>query len=312
MSAPAAIRSVAVGLAGAACLAGAVGLQVARERWYPARQQVSQSMLYIRSGEALKRTALSYDGLLADVYWIRAVQHFGRTRLSREPGRNYDLLYPLLDLTTTLDPQFNIAYRFGAVFLAEGYPNGPGKPMQAVALLKKGFAANPKKWQYLQDIGFVYYWWMKDYTAAAHWFKRAGEVPGAPEWLPSLAAVTLARGGARADSRFLWQQIRRTADQEYLKKAADHRLVQLDILDELDRLNALIARVEKETRAPLRSWEPLVRRGWLRRNPPLDPSDVPYVIDLRVHRATLSPLSRYFPLPGQEPSDRPATAENPS
>ena len=30
----------------------------------------------------------------------------------------------MLDLTTTLDPRFNIAYRFGAIFLAERYPAG--------------------------------------------------------------------------------------------------------------------------------------------------------------------------------------------
>ena len=38
----------------------------------------------------------------------------------------YQLLYPLLDITTTLDPHFNIAYRFGAIFLSEPYPGGAG------------------------------------------------------------------------------------------------------------------------------------------------------------------------------------------
>ena len=39
--------------------------------------------------------------------------------------------------TTTLDPYFNIAYRFGAIFLGERYPGGPGRPDQAVALLAR-------------------------------------------------------------------------------------------------------------------------------------------------------------------------------
>ncbi len=43
-------------------------------------------------------------------------------------GANYDLLYPLLDLVTTLDPHFRVAYRFGAIFLTEAYPSGPGRP----------------------------------------------------------------------------------------------------------------------------------------------------------------------------------------
>ncbi len=57
--------------------------------------------------------------------------------------RKYELLFPLLEHTTTLDPYFSIAYRFGAIFLSEQYPGGAGRPDQAIALLKKGIAAQP-------------------------------------------------------------------------------------------------------------------------------------------------------------------------
>ena len=30
----------------------------------------------------MKRAALDYDGAAADLYWIRALQHFGRERLA--------------------------------------------------------------------------------------------------------------------------------------------------------------------------------------------------------------------------------------
>ena len=109
-----------------------------------------------------------YDALAADIYWIRALQHFGAERLAPpEHVRTYALLYPLLDLTTTLDPYFSIAYRFGAIYLGEPYPGGPGRPDLAIALLQKGLAAQPNKWQYMQDLGFVYYWHMRDYKSAA-------------------------------------------------------------------------------------------------------------------------------------------------
>ena len=54
------------------------------------------------------------------------MQHFGSTRRSNDPNNRYDLLYPLLDLTTSLDPRFNVPYQFGAIFLAEAPPGGPG------------------------------------------------------------------------------------------------------------------------------------------------------------------------------------------
>src|SRR5207244_6217956 len=110
---------------------------------------------------------------------------------------DYANLYPLLDITTSLDPRFNIAYRFGAVFLAEPYPGGPGRPDLAVALLEKGLRERPDKWEYMEDIGFVHYWYIHDSLTAAAWFRKAGEIPGAPWWLRSLAATTLARGGDR-------------------------------------------------------------------------------------------------------------------
>ena len=105
----------------------------------------------------MARAALSYRSLLADVYWIRSLQHYGRTKMAESGETKYDLLYPLLDLTTSLDPRFNIAYRFGSIFLTENPPGGPGRPDLAIALLEKGLAAQPLRWEYAEDIGFVYY-----------------------------------------------------------------------------------------------------------------------------------------------------------
>ena len=121
------------------CLAAAIGLQYARDRYLSAPIG-SDNLLYVESPSAMKRLALGYDALLADVYWIRAVQYFGGQRLAERARHKHDLVYPLLDITTTLDPYFNIAYRFGSVFVAEGAPN-PGRPDLAVKLLEKG--ANP-------------------------------------------------------------------------------------------------------------------------------------------------------------------------
>ena len=164
-------------------------------------------LLYVRSPEALRRMSLSYHSLLADVYWIRAVQLYGDTKLGRTADRSYALLYPLLDLTTSLDPDFDVAYQFGALFLAERPPGGPGRPDQAIALLQKGLRAQPDDWQLHQAIGFVYYWSYQDYATAADWFRRGSRLPGAPTWLEPLAAVTLAEGGNRTASRLMWQQV---------------------------------------------------------------------------------------------------------
>jgi hypothetical protein len=286
--------------AAVACFAAACGVQYLRERALPP-PPVDESMLYVQSGSAMSRLALAYDDLLADVYWIRAVQYFGGQTLAERAKLEHDLLYPLLDIATTLDPHFNIVYRFGSVFLAEGYPEPPGRPDLAVKLLEKGFAANPTRWQYLYDAAFVHYWWLRDFRTASEWFRRASQVPGSPEWMPGLAASTLALGGNREGARFIWRQVYENAEVEYMRETAQHNLVQLDIMDELDALNRALARLREAEGRPSTTWEPLVARGWLRRNP-VDPGGVPYEIDPATGRARLSEASPYHPLPQDLPS----------
>ena len=301
MAAPPSRRTGPLVAAAVACFAAAVAVQYLRERWLPP-PPVDESMLYLESGSAMSRLALAYDDLLADLYWIRAVQYFGGQTLAERARREQDLLYPLLDIATTLDPHFNIVYRFGAVFLAEGYPDPPGRPDLAVKLLEKGFAANPTRWQYLYDAAFVYYWWFRDFRTASEWFTRASHVPGAPEWMPGLAASTLARGGNREGARFIWRQIYETAEAPYMRDTAQHNLVQLDIMDELDALNGALDRLRAVAGRSVTSWEPLAARGWLRRSPPRDPGGVPYEIDPASGRAHLSKASPYYPLPQDLPS----------
>lgn len=276
-------------------LGASVALQAGRDRVTP-RMDVRERFLYLQSGETLKRMALSFDALLADVYWIRTLQHFGGDRLSVERSGRYVLLYPLLDLTTTLDPRFNIAYRFGAIFLSEAWPGGPGRPDQAVSLLRKGIANDPSKWQYMQDAGFVYYWALGDFKNAAAWFQRASRVPGAPSWLAPLAATTLAQGGDRSASRFLWQQIAKSANDDWLKSEADRRLLQLDALDQIDWLQARIRPYAEAHQGEPLGWGALVRAGVLP-IAPRDPTGEPYLLNPWWGSVTVSERSPLFPMP---------------
>ena len=173
----------------------------------------------------------------------------------------------MLDLTTTLDPRFNIAYRFGSIFLAEPSPGGAGRPDLAIALLEKGLRDRPDKWEYMQDIGFVHYWWRHDYQAAASWFDKASQVPGAPWFLRSLAAMTLAEGGDRRSSRTMWEPIRESAEIDWLKNDAERRL-DAARCDGLHDPTAVSEPSIATTPGPARSsrdWQVLIRAGVLPR-----------------------------------------------
>jgi hypothetical protein len=274
-------------------MASAIGLQALRERGgeLPAE---GGGLLYVRSPAALQRLALSYDSILADVYWIRAIQLYGDTRLGRTTDRSFALLYPLLELTTTLDPYFDVAYNFGALYLAEKPPGGPGRPDLALKLLERGVARQPEDWRLYQATGFVHYWSYRDYVKAADWFGRAAKLPGAPTWMEPLAAVTLAEGGNRKASRLIWGQILQTATDDWSRREATRRLKQLDAMDQIELLQSVVAGfTAKRGRGPA-SFAELARGGFVR-GVVADPDGLPY----RLENSTVSldPSSKLLPLP---------------
>jgi tetratricopeptide (TPR) repeat protein len=296
----------------AAMMVGAsIELQAMRDRMYPPRP-LDEDSLYIQSGPMLRRLTVAYNALAADLYWIRAIQYYGdgKRRLAsnaRVPdpppmiaaatSDAYSLMYPLLDLTTSLDPRFNIAYRFGAVFLAEAYPAGPGRPDLAVKLLEKGLRERPDKWEYMEDIGFVHYWYEHDYRAAAEWFRKASQAPGAPWWLQSLAATTLVQGGDRQSSRVMWEAILESSEVGWQRQDAERRLLQLRALDQIDDLQGKIDSYARRSGAPVPDWFTLIRAG-IFPGVPFDPTGALYALD--GGRVTVAQSSRLWPLP-QEP-----------
>lgn len=245
-------------------------------------------VLYVPSGRILSRMSLGHEGLLADIYWTRVVQYFGRRRLVRDT--RYELLGPLLRIATSLDPHLVIAYRFGAIFLAEKAPGGAGRPGEALYLLRRGIVSNPDYWRLWQDLGFIYYWDLKDYPSAARVFRAGSERPGAEVWMKILAASVAAKGGEVRTSRLLWREIYRNAENDQIRKSAQEHLLALDAKDGIEKLDALLMSFRARQGREARSIEELVAAGLLTAVP-RDPSGFPYVVSSD-GRAGLSPQSK--------------------
>ena len=269
-----------------AALAGSllVRMRIDREA---AESGQSSPVIYVRSGETLRRLSFGYEGLLADIYWTRAVQYFGRERLAGHSG--FDLVGPLLRATTTLDPHLVVAYRFGAIFLAEKPPAGAGRPQEALALIRRGIVANPSYWRLWQDLGFIYYWDLQDYPHAERVFATGSTRPGADMWMKTLAATVAAQGGERQTSRLLWAEVYRHADNNSVRRSALEHLAALEAADDISRLDQALAEFEHRTGERAFSFSELVRAGLLAHTP-VDPAGVPYALD-RDGQATLGPKS---------------------
>src|SRR5229473_1499217 len=180
-----------------------------------------EEVLYISSPKALKKMSLGYDGLLADIYWTRAVQYFGGKH--HDGARRFDLLAPLLEITTTLDPHLLVAYEYGANFLAPKPPNGGGMPERAIELEEFGIRNNPNEWRLYYNLGFIHYMDLKDYAGAADAFARGSRVPNAHPYLKMLAGQMAEHAGDLQMARAIWTTTYQTADDKSVRaNAAAH------------------------------------------------------------------------------------------
>ena len=267
----------------------AAAILQARERDYPV-DPVPERMLYLRSGKAADRLMLTFDALAADVYWIRSIQSYGRDLKNQARADRFSQVQPLLDLTTTLDPHFQIAYRFGAIFLALEQPNGPGRPDQAIALLEKGLKVEPNNHYLARDVGDVYSWHTKNFASAADWYDRAAKMPGAPPWLHELSALARAEGGNRKGARQTLTALLESPE-TYIRQSAERMLKQLDALDQVDMVQKVVNDFVAEKGHLPSGWDELGR------GTPLDPTRVPFAYDPATGRVSLSPQSTLMPLP---------------
>lgn len=237
--------------------------------------QIEKEGLILQSPAVVKRLSLEYAPLMAAIYWTRVVQYYGEKH--RLHDRNLDLLWPLLDITTTLDPQLIVAYRFGAIFLSDHPPRGAGMPDQAVVLLERGMKANPDYWRFYQDLGNVYYFDKKDYLKASQAFEAGSKFPGTPPWMKIMAAKIAAEGESLETSYALWLDIyQTTGDKEIRKNAEDHlRLLKAEMdLHQIDLLADEYAK--RNHHRPIQMLD-LIDAGLLR-GEPADPDGFRYLL----------------------------------
>ena len=242
-------------------------------RAYPSSPM--EDVLFISSPEFVKRASLGYSGLLADIYWMRVVQYFGRKH--QRDSTEYKALAPLLDITTTLDPNLVVAYEWGSTFLDQPPPSGAGDDDAAVALIRKGIRNNPDEWHLYFTLGFIQYLGQHDYLGAAKTFEEGSKVPGARPWMKMMAAKMLTDAGKLETAQYMWQNIYNESTDKSLKKNAELHLACLAVDQDIPILESIVATFrEARERNPL-SWNELVSSGLLR-SVPRDPTGAPYVI----------------------------------
>jgi tetratricopeptide (TPR) repeat protein len=278
---PALVLTVVVGLSVSALLA----------RWLEAHRppvNVSEAAeeLYV-TPQSAQRMSLGFNGLVADWYWMRTLQYVGRKLVAHPDQLQLDdlsalglkMLYPLMDATTTLDPQFMAAYEYGAVILPSIDDDA------AVRLMQKGIEANPRAWRLQQYLGYIY-WQRGQLREASAAYKAGSQNPDAPRWMETMAARMEAEGGDRNLAREIFRRMYDEAEDEQVKELALKRLAQLRSFDEREAIRRALADYQTRNARCPDDWPalaPLLRRSNAQlkldaHGAPLDPADTPYVL----------------------------------
>jgi hypothetical protein len=237
------------------------------------RESAPQQALYLRSPKTLRQLSLGYTGLLADIYWTRAVQYFGEQHHSG--SGDFRLLAPLLEVTTELDPKLLPAYQFGANFLAPKPPSGAGLPGAALSLMQFGVKHNPDQWRLYYNLGFLYYTELHDYAKAADAFAQGAKLPVHHPFMPILAARMAEHAGEFDTARMLWYTTYQSTTDGQIRQNAVEHLVALQVDEDVTRLEQMVEKYRVQTGRLPAAMSDLERAGFFH-GIPADPKGHAY------------------------------------
>jgi len=237
------------------------------------KQSDTPQTLYIRSPKVLRRMCLGYTGLLADIYWTRAVQYFGYQH--HRKSSDFHLLAPLLRLTTELDPHLIPPYQFGANFLAPQPPNGAGVPQEALDLMQYGIEHNPGQWRFYYNLGFLYFTELKDYKKAADAFAAGAQLPVTNQFMPVLAARMAQHAGEFDTARILWYTTYESTKDASIRENAVEHLLALRVDEDVTRLEEIVQKFRQKTGHLPSGMADIEQAGFIH-GTPVDPNGRPY------------------------------------
>jgi len=275
----AAKRTAAQILCGVALLAGASGLlhTLDRDRNAVAR---AEQLAYLPKGEYLKLAVLGYRQVVADLIWLQAVQHIGA---KRDTQLGYTWTYHAVDVLTDLDPTFVPPYQATGLFLGVLV----GRHEEGVAILNKGIQRNPAGWQLPFLAGYISYYERCDPAAGGEFFRMAARVPGAPAYLPQLAArMTVESGDSSAALEFL-QRFSRSVSDERVREALFRRMKEIVQEQDLGLLEESIGRYRTRYGQAPAKLEDLLLHGIITRLP-VDPLGGQYELNSLTGAVTAS------------------------
>jgi len=180
------------------CLLGKARLEkkMATHGYHPPTIARDQANLELQS---IKRFNLGFPSLVSGLLWVQLLQE---AKLKSVNQGEVSWEFTRLNAITSLDPNMDVAFSFGAVFLSVFKRDRLG----ARIILEKWVRQRPNFWRAEYLLGYHLYYEMGLFKEGSEHLLRAASFEHSPGWLTSLGIRLLSATGALA------QALRMTCD----------------------------------------------------------------------------------------------------
>jgi tetratricopeptide (TPR) repeat protein len=252
----------------AAC-AGFMGLKLETDKIL--RKKIpGSSIIYVPSGKFLKYAAFGYSGLAADIIYLWAIQYYS----TYEIADRFTYLDHIFAIIAELDPRYTDPYEIGSMIASQEAHDAP----LALRILDRGFAKNPDMWLFPFEAGHIAQIRLKDYDLAREYYRKAMDLPGAPDFTKRLYANAALKVTDFKTSWETWLEVYNTAADDRVKKIASNHLYQVKAEMDIDALKEAVAKFKEKYKRLPDELSRLVTAGILT-SLPRDLDDKDYVYD---------------------------------
>lgn len=187
-----------------------------------AQISTSKERHFLPPPPALKHFAFGYNGMLADLLWIRAIQDNDYCEERAYPEakcKDKGWLFQMLHEATELDPKYRMIYLLGTTMLSLLVEDVAG----GTIMYDKAILNFPKDWKIAHRAAYHFVEMDPNFEKAASLYRRSAE-NGGPAWDYSLAARILTDNGRKEAAQAMYEELKKSEVPQYVIDRIEARL----------------------------------------------------------------------------------------